>query len=451
MNILFIHRSFMGQFKYLATVLSLDTNNNVVFLTEDDEYNVQGIKKVVYRAKCKPSGNFYLENYEAALERGQNAARKAEELKKQGFKPDIIYGFAGWGSSMFIKDVFPDVPFIAYCEWFLTPTGANIGFDGTELTLEEKERLRCNNAHVLTTLASADAAISPTQWQKEQFPKEFHHKISVVHDGVDTGLFVPDDNVRFNIKSQMENGKWKMENGERGTGNGERKVSLRGAEGDEATQENLSPIHPFTYSPKDNSILEFTRQDEVITYGTRGFEPTRGFPQFMEAAEKLLKKRPNLHILIAGENKVHYSSQKNVDYKALMLKKLDLDMSRVHFVGTLPYNEYKKFLQVSSVHVYLTYPFILSWSILDAMSAGCCLVASNTAPVLEVIEDNYNGLLTDFFNVDMLVEKIEYALNNKDKMQQIRQNARQSVVEKYDLAKVVPQQIITMQNILNKK
>lgn len=396
MNILFIHRSFMGQFKYLATVLSLDANNNVFFLTEDEEYNVQGIKKVVYRAKCKPSGNFYLENYEAALERGQNAARKAEELKKQGFKPDIIYGFAGWGSSMFIKDVFPDVPFVAYCEWYLNPTGANIGFDGTELTLEEKERLRCNNAHVLTTLAAADAAISPTQWQKEQSPKEFHHKISVVHDGVDTGLFAPDDNVKFIINN-----------------------------------------------------IEFTRQDEIITYGTRGFEPTRGFPQFMEAAEKLLKKRPNTHILIAGENKVHYSAQKNVDYKALMLKNLDLDMSRVHFVGTLPYNEYKKFLQVSSAHVYLTFPFILSWSILDAMSTGCCLVASNTAPVLEVIENNYNGLLTDFFNVDMLAEKIEYALDNKTKMQQIRQNARQSVVDKYDLAKVVPQQIQALANVLS--
>jgi glycosyltransferase involved in cell wall biosynthesis len=285
------------------------------------------------------------------------------------------------------------VPFVAYCEWYLNPTGANIGFDGTEISLEEKERLRCNNAHVLTTLAAADSAISPTQWQKEQFPKEFHHKISVIHDGVDTGLFAPDEIVKFTINN-----------------------------------------------------VEFTKNDEVITYGTRGFEPTRGFPQFMEAAEKLLKKRPNAHILIAGENKVHYGA-KNVDYKALMLKNLDLDMNRVHFVGTLPYNEYKKFLQVSTVHVYLTYPFILSWSILDAMSTGCCLVASNTAPVLEVIEDNYNGLLTDFFNVDKIVEKIEYALENKEKMQQIRQNARQSVVEKYDLAKVVPLQLLALQKV----
>lgn len=397
MNILFIHRSFMGQFKYLATVLSLDAKNNVTFLTEDDECQVQGINKVVYSAKYEPTGSFYLANYEAAVERGQNAAKKAQELKEQGFKPDIIYGFAGWGSSMFIKEVFPDVPFVAYCEWFVNPEGANANFGTTELSLEEKLRIKCNNAHVLITLAAADAGISPTQWQKDQFPKEFHEKISVIHDGVDTGLFMPDEDVKFFIKEKN---------------------------------------------------IEFTRQDEIITYGTRGFEPTRGFPQFMEAAEQLLKKRPNAHILIAGDNKVHYGSQKEVDYKALMLQKLDLDMERVHFVGTLPYNEYKKFLQVSSVHVYLTYPFVLSWSILDAMSAGCCIVASNTAPVLEVIEDNYNGLFTDFFNVDQIVEKIEYALDHKEKIQQIRQNARQSVVDKYDLTKVVPQQIMALQKVI---
>lgn len=412
MNILFIHRSFMGQFKYLATVLSLDPKNTVMFLTEDDEYQVQGIKKIVYTSKTKPSNNKYLNNYESALERAISAAKKAEEIKSQGFKPDVIYGFAGWGSSMLIKDVFPDVPFICYCEWFVNPTGANIEFDGTVLNLEEKAALRCNNAHVLTTLSLADAAISPTQWQKNQFPKEFHDKISVIHDGVDTGLFMPDENVKFIVKSKMENGV--------------------GQALHDSKQAN-PPALPET--------LEFTTNDEIITYGTRGFEPTRGFPQFMEAVEKLLKSRPNAHVLIAGDNKVHYGSQKNVDYKALMLKKLDLDMNRVHFVGTLPYAEYKKFLQVSSVHIYLTYPFVLSWSILDAMATGCCLVASKTEPVLEVIEDNYNGLLTDFFNVEQLVEKIEYALDNKNKIQEIRKNARQSVIEKYDLTKVLPQQI----------
>lgn len=399
MKILFIHRSFPGQFKYLATLLSLDINNTVIFLTEDTENQIQGIKKVLYKPEKQnvKNGNTFLSNYENAVSHALGAAKKITELRESGFVPDIIYGFAGWGSSMLIKDIFPNVPFLCYCEWYLNPEGANIGFDGTPLNIEDKARLRCNNAHVLTTLSLCDAGIAPTHWQKNQFPKEFQSKIKVIHDGIDTGLFKPDDEIKFLIKEKN---------------------------------------------------LELTTKDEIITYGTRGFEPTRGFPQFMEAIEKLLKKRPNAHVLIAGDNVVHYSPQKTTDYKKLMLKKLDIDMNRVHFVGTLPYAEYKKFLQVSSVHIYLTYPFVLSWSILDAMSAGCCIVASNTAPVLEVIEDNYNGLLTDFFNVNQIVEKIKYALDNKEKMQEIRKNARQNVLDKYDLTKVLPQQIKTINSLI---
>lgn len=401
MKILFIHRSFPGQFKYLATLLSLDPNNTVIFLTEDKENQIQSIKKVLYMPEKQntKNGNTFLSNYENAVSHSLGAAKKAMELKETGFEPDIIYGFAGWGSSMLIKDVFPDVPFLCYCEWYLNCENQSSGFEGKSLSIEDKAKLRCNNAHVLTTLSLCDEGIAPTQWQKNQFPKEFQDKIKVIHDGVDTGLFKPDNEAKFLIK-----------------------------------EENL----------------EFTTKDEVITYGTRGFEPTRGFPPFMEAIEKLLKKRPNAHVLIAGDNIVHYSPQKTTDYKKLMLNKLDIDMSRVHFVGSLPYAEYKKFLQVSSVHIYLTYPFVLSWSILDAMSTGCCVIASNTAPVLEIIEDNYNGLLTDFFDVNKLVEKIEYALDNKEKMKEIRRNARQSIVDKYDLTKVLPQQIQVINSLIQK-
>ena len=134
-----------------------------------------------------------------------------------------------------------------------------------------------------------------------------------------------------------------------------------------------------------------------------------------------------------------------------MLKKLDLDMSRVHFVGRLPYSEYLKLLQVSSAHIYLTYPFVLSWSILDAMSAGCTIIASNTSPVLEVIEDNHNGLLVDFYDIDSIVEKVEYALNNQDKMEQIRYNARGTIIEKYALRDLLPKHIKFVKDIAAQK
>jgi glycosyltransferase involved in cell wall biosynthesis len=210
-------------------------------------------------------------------------------------------------------------------------------------------------------------------------------------------------------KCEMENGKWKMENKE---------------------------------ETKTQRILEFTTKYEVITYATRGMEPYRGFEQFMEAVEKLLEKRPNLQVLIAGEDKVFYRGKlENASYKKLMLEKLNLDMNRVHFVGALDYVEYLKLLQISSAHVYLTVPYVLSWSTLEAMSVGCCLVASNTPPVLEVIKDNYNGLLFDFFNTNQLVEKVEYALDNKTKMQELRKNARKTITDKYSLDLCLSEQI----------
>lgn len=401
MNILFIHRGFPGQFKYLSAVLTLDPNNKVMFLTEDEAGQINGIEKVVYKTKTDNNKihNPCTKNYDFAVSRALKTAEEAQKLKESGFIPDIIYGFSGWGSSMFIKDVFPDVPFICYCEWYLNPEGANIGFDGIPLNLKDKAKLKCDNAHVLTTLSSCDAGITPTQWQKSQFPKEFQEKITVIHDGVDVGLFEPNEDVKFVIKDKN---------------------------------------------------LQLTKKDEVITYGTRGLEPTRGFPQFMEAVSTLLKKRPNTHFLIAGDDSVNYSYKNEKTYKKQMLEKFEIDLNRVHFVGTLPYNEYAKFLQVSSCHIYLTYPFVLSWSILDAMSTGCCIVASNTAPVVEIIKDNYNGLLTDFFDVNQLVGKIEYALDNKEQIQILRNNARQLILDKYDFAKTVLQQIKFLQNFVNK-
>lgn len=401
MNILFIHKNFPSQFQYIAVVLANNPDNVVTAITNEGEKELDGVNKLVYkinRAACKNTHS-YLQTYENALLHGQAVADVLSAMKKKGFKPDIIYGFNGWGSTMFVKDIFPDVPLLSYCEWFYNAEGADIGFNGQNLNEDERAKLRCRNSHFLIDLYSCDACISPTQWQKSQFPKEFHEKIRVIHDGIDIDHCVPDKNAKFIVKGKS---------------------------------------------------LELTAQDEVITYGTRGMEPYRGFPQFMEAAEQLLNKRPNAHFVIAGHDKVFYGQKpEKGTYKELMLKKLNLDMKRVHFVGGLSLIDYIKLLQISSVHVYLTYPFVLSWSILDAMSAGCCIVASNTQPVLEVMQDNYNGLLVDFFNVNQLVEKIEYALNNKNEMQIIRDNARKTVVENYSLMKLLPQQINYIKSLIH--
>ena len=392
MNILFIHRGFPGQFKYIIQLFAQNPQNTVYFITTKDSPELAGVKKFVYKISARDLGNCspVLKDYEEAILHGQAAAKTARQMKKEGFKPDIIYGHT-WGSTLFIKDIFPDVPFLCYFEWFENAQGAVAGFDGKIPDEKKRINIRCHNSRMYNDLCSCDAGISPTHWQKQQFPKEFHDKIKVIHDGIDSQTCKPDSQAKFIIKDKN---------------------------------------------------LELSSKDEVITYATRGMEPMRGFPQFMEAVDKILKKRPKAHIVIGGLDQTFYLDPLpgNKTYKKLMLDKFKLDLNRVHFVGELEFSDYIKLLQISSAHIYLTYPFVLSWSILEAMSTGCCIVASNTPPVLEVIKDNYNGLLIDFFDVEGLVEKIEYALDNKDKMQEIRNNARQNVLDKYEARKMMEQQ-----------
>lgn len=403
MNILFLHRNFPAQFRHVAIALAKDPNNKVVFITGREETpNIKGIQKFVYKTKrdVPKDAHNYLRFYEEAVINGQSTAEVAIQLKNKGFKPDIIVGHT-WGNTMFMKDIFPDVPLLCYFEWFYNSEGADIGFDGRKLNENDMAKTRCKNSHLLVDLYSCDAGISPTIWQRNQFPKEFHHKIKVMHDGVDAGFFVPNPDVTFKVP---------------------------------------------------NSDVELSAKDEIITYATRGMEPYRGFPQFMQSVEKLLKVRPNAQILIGGEDRVCYGPKlpDNMTFKKMMLEKLDLDMSRVHFTGPLPYTEYLKLLQVSSAHVYLTYPFVLSWSLLEAMSVGCCIVGSNTKPVQEVIKDGHNGLLVDFYDVDSIVEKVGYVLDNQDKVQSLKGNARQTVIDRYDLRKLLPLHLEFIGKIANK-
>lgn len=400
MNILFIHRSFPGQFIHLAREFAKDSSNSVVFITnKNDAPEMDGVKKYIYHeeaeGKCQ---NLYLETFNEAVNHGRAVAKLLSKLKQQGYRPDLIYGFSAWGSSMFVKEIYQDVPFVCYFEWFGNSKDSVFDFDGTNLSDDDKIKIKCNNSHILANLCYCDGGLSPTKWQKNMFPKNLQGKIKVIHDGIDTNLCIPDENAKFIIKEKN---------------------------------------------------LTLTSQDEIITYGTRGMEPYRGFPEFMRAVEKLQKLRPEAHFIIAGFNVSCYSPKLTEgSYKEIMLRELDIDTSRVHFVGALPYEKYINLLQVSTAHVYLTYPFILSWSILDAMAVGCCVVASDTKPVAEVVQDNYNGLLVDFFDVEQLIKKIEYAIQNRHKLKDIRENARNTIIERYSLKKVLPQHIAYLKSFI---
>lgn len=391
MKILFLHRNFPGQFKYLAMELAQDVNNEVCFITNNNTTRTTArIRKIVYKLKRKVPKDChrYLRFYEEAIIHGQSVAEVLIQMKNQGYKPDLIYGHT-WGCTLFVKDIFPDVPLICYFEWFYNAEGADVGFDGKTVDIDTRAKLQCKNSHLLLDLLNCDYGISPTQWQKSQFPKEFQNKIKVLHEGIDTNICCPKDNAIFEF-----NGK------------------------------------------------QFTKEDEILTYATRGMEEYRGFPEFMKTVEQLQKIRPNMQVIIGGEDRVCYGCHlKNDTFKQKMLRELDLDLSRIHFVGNLPYAEYIKLLQVSRCHVYLTYPFVLSWSLLEAMSVGCCIVASDTAPVKELIQDSFNGILTDFYNIDLLARKINSVLEEPEKYSNIRISARETIKEKYKLQKLLKEHI----------
>jgi glycosyltransferase involved in cell wall biosynthesis len=292
-----------------------------------------------------------------------------------------------------IKDIFPNAKLLCYFEWFYHAHGSDADFDPSEpLTPDDEARIRIKNAPILIDLYSCDRGLSPTYWQQQQFPPEFRSKLKVHHDGIDTQFFQPQPGAKL-------------------------------------------------FLPRIN--LDLREVPEIVTYVARGMEPYRGFPQLIETVSLLQKRRPQCHVVIVGENRVAYgrSLPDGKTYKDVMLEKFPLDLSRVHFTGLLPYPEYLQVLQASSVHLYLTRPFVLSWSMLEALSTGCLIVGSNTAPVTEMIQDGVNGLLVDFFDTQNICDRIEEALNNPTSMAALRAKARETILDRYDLAKLLPQHL----------
>jgi glycosyltransferase involved in cell wall biosynthesis len=395
MNILFLHPNFPAQFRNPATELAKDKRNTVVYGTTREEGSLPGVRKVLYQPSrtARRETHHYIRNLENAVLQGQAVYRVAQQLKEQGFVPDVVYGHSGWGPTLFVKDMFPKAKLLCYFEWFYHARGTDADFNPEDpLDADAEARIRIKNTPILVDLYSCDKGLSPTNWQRQQFPQEYHSKLTVCHDGVDTEFFKPQPGAKLVL-------------------------------------------------PRIN--LDLSHVDELITYVARGMEPYRGFPQFIETLAIIQKRRPNCHAVIVGQDRVAYGKQlpDGKTYKQLMLETVPLDLNRVHFTGLLPYPEYLQVIQASSVHVYLTYPFVLSWSMLESMSTGCLVLGSNTPPVTEVIEDGVNGLLVDFFSPEKISDRIEFVLDHPTRMADIRAKARETILERYDLAKLLPQHL----------
>jgi len=408
MKILFLHQNFPGQYKHLARHLGAMPGNQVVFITQREDITLPGVGKVVYKpGRPVADGRHpYLHEIEAGVVNAQHVAGKALQLKAAGFVPDVVLGHNGWGEPWYIKEVWPDVPLIGYFEYFFRLHGTDVGFEpGARVDFDAGPRLRTRNLGNLLGLEAVDLGQCPTQWQKSLYPAEYQSKIHRVHDGIDTDAVRPD---------------------------------------------------PFVRVALDDAGVELTTADEVITYVSRHLEPLRGFPSFMRSLPRILAARPRAHVIVVGGDGVSYGPRPpdGRSFRELMLAELgdSIDASRVHFLGQVPYSSFVWILQVSSVHVYLTTPFVLSWSMLEAMSAGCLVVGSATAPVQEVIRDGENGLLVDMFAPAQIAERVIEALADRPRFAPLREAARRTIVENYDLRRIcLPQQLQMIERAMSSR
>lgn len=393
MNYLFIHQNFPAQYRHVTRHLADQPGNQVYFITQPNENEMPGVHKVTYPRDQRGPINChaFAADIDRAIHTGATVAGVCRDLAAQGFRPDLIVGHSGWGETLFVKDVFPDVPLLANFEFYYHARGVDVGFDPEFVTIfNDPSRLRARNGVNLLAFQAADWGHSATEWQRGLNPPEMQSRISVLHEGVDTTLACPKKDARFEL-------------------------------------------------PLARRVL--TRRDEVITYVARNLEPYRGFHIFMRSLPQLLRRREHAQVVIVGGDGVSYGAPPppRSTYREMLLKELggSIDLTRVHFLGMLDHRAYLDLLQVSSAHVYLTYPFVLSWSLIEAMSCGCLIVGSATPPVLEVLRDGENGLTVDFFDHQRLAERIEAALENPGQMQALREQARDTVLARFDLERVL--------------
>ncbi len=395
MRFLFVHQNFPGQFPHIVRLLASRRENLVVAIGEEANllnrprlHPKVEVKAYKPHGGSRPETHHYLRDTESAVRRGQSVARVAIELKKSGFFPDVVVGHPAWGETLFLKDVFPRARHVSYFEFFYRSEGGDVGFDPEfPEVFDDRFRIRIKNTVQLLSLDAADTGLSPTTWQKSRFPREYQQKINVIHEGIDTGKIRPDSGAVAEVDG-----------------------------------------------------VRLKRGDRVVTFLSRNLEPYRGFHVFMRSLPLIQRRCPDAHVVIVGADGVSYGRRlpEGQNYRTRYTAEVEdkVDWSKVHFTGRVPYDRYLSLLQVSMAHVYLTYPFVLSWSMLESMAAGCALVGSATAPVEEVITHGENGVLVDFFGVERLADAVADVLDNPGSYEPMRRRARQTVVERYDLHSV---------------
>jgi glycosyltransferase involved in cell wall biosynthesis len=392
MDVLFVHRNFPAQFRHLAAHLAKDPQYRIFAIGSQHARKFSGTDLSTYQVDERGvlGVHPFAQRFEIESRRAEQVLYAAANLKHSGIIPGVIFFHPGWGEHLALRDVFPNAYMVSYCEFYYRASGADVGFDSEfpPLGLDGLVRLRARNAAISLGLIDSDVGVAPTQWQRSLFPPELRPKIHVIHDGIDAEAAAPNPSAEFAL-------------------------------------------------PDGTTVRS---GDEIITFAARNLEPYRGYHIFMRALPIILAARPKARVMIVGRDGVSYGAPppEGKSWKEIFLAEVadQLDMDRITFLGALPHDQFLTMLQVSRVHVYLTYPFVLSWSVLEALACECLVVASDTQPVQEVISHGRNGLLVPFFSPMQLAESVIGAAARPKKYSSLRKEARRTVVERFDLKRV---------------
>ena len=398
MKILFAHQLFPGQFTRMCAFLPKMGDYEIYYMTRETEERIDGVQQFFYEKPraVTPDIHPYVEFFEDAVLMGQAAAKTAQQLKDSGWTPDLIVGHTGWGEMLFLKTVYPHVPLLVYPEFFHKLEGGDYLFDPEfPPPPGDAPRVLARNATCLVSWLSADWGLVPTEWQRSLFPAEMQSRMSVIHEGVLTDEIIPNPEQRMTLKSGRT----------------------------------------------------YTTHDQVITFTTRNLEPYRGFHTMMRAVPEILRRHPEAVIAFVGGDEVSYGTKHSSGktWRKVMREEIGaIDPKRVWFTGHLPYEPYLALLQLSAAHIYLTYPFVLSWSMVEAMSAGCAMIGSRTGPVEEVIRHGENGLLVDFFRPLEIADAVTEILTHPERTAAMRKAARQTAIDRFDLKTVCLPKVVKL-------
>lgn len=393
MRVLLVHQNFPGQFKHLApALLARGDQVDVLHMTEREPFPGVTLHRSTTGYRTATDGHPFSRDFDTKVIRGEATYRTALAMAADGYRPDVIFAHPAWGEATFLKLVWPDVPMAVYCEYYYQLQGGDFDFDpefpsgnGAEL---DRARLLLRNLPQKMLFEDVAAGISPTRFQADSYPAAIRDRISVIHDGIDT------DALRY-----------------------------RGGR---------------TMTASDGRTLP--AGGEVITFVSRNLEPYRGYHIFMRALPEMLKRRPNAQVVLVGADAVSYgaAAPAGTTWKQVFLDEVRdrLDLSRVHFTGMMPYDAFTNLLRLSSCHVYLTYPFVASWSLCEAMAAGAPILGSATAPVEEFVTDGETGLTFDFFDPAALVEGACQILEDKALADRLSRAGRALIETRYDLKRV---------------